>query len=108
MNALISDLRREYQYIIMDTPPALPVTDASVVASNADATILVLRSGDTEEVAAQRALEQLHRVHARIAGAVLNGVSPRHDRHYTYYSYRQEPPARRGLGKIRSLITNSL
>ena len=108
MHALINDLRREYHYIIIDTPPTLPVTDASVVASNADAVILVLRSGDTEETAAQRALDQLHRVHARIAGAVLNGVSPRHDRYYTYYSYRQEPEGRRGLGKIRAMLSNSL
>jgi capsular exopolysaccharide synthesis family protein len=108
MSTLITDLRRDYHYIIIDTPPTLPVTDASVVASSADAAILVLRSGDTEEIAAQRALDQLHRVHARIAGAVLIGVSSRHDRYYTYYSYRQEPARRRGLGKIRSLISNSL
>jgi len=107
MHSLISALRRDYHYIIIDTPPTLPVTDASVVASGADAAILVLRSGDTQETAAQRALEQLRRVHARIAGAVLNGVSSRHDRYYTYYSYRREP-ARRGLQSIRSIISNSL
>ncbi|MBI2614077.1 MAG: polysaccharide biosynthesis tyrosine autokinase [Gemmatimonadetes bacterium] len=108
MHSLISGLRRDYHYIIIDTPPTLPVTDASVVASSADAAILVLRSGDTEETAAQRALEQLRRVRARIAGAVLNAVSPRHDRYYTYYSYRQEPARRRGLRSIRSIISNSL
>jgi tyrosine-protein kinase Etk/Wzc len=108
MHALIGDLRRHYHYIIIDTPPTLPVTDASVVASSADAAILVLKSGDTEETAAQRALEQLRRVHARIAGAVLNGVSARHDRYYTYYSYRHEAGRRRGLSKIRAMITNSL
>ncbi len=108
MHALIGALRRDYHYIIIDTPPTLPVTDASVVASSADAAILVLKSGDTEEVAAQRAMEQLHRVHARIAGAVLNGVSARHDHYYTYYSYRRDPTRRRGLRAIRSLISNSL
>ena len=108
MSTLITDLRRDYHYIIIDTPPTLPVTDASVVASNADAAILVFRSGDTEEIAAQRALEQLNRVHVRIAGAVLNGVSARQDRYYTYYAYRQEPVRRRGLQRIRSLISNSL
>jgi len=108
MHQLISSLRHDYHYIVIDTPPTLPVTDASVVASSADAAILVLKSGDTEETAAQRALEQLRRVHARIAGAVLNGVSRRQDRYYTYYSYRREPERRRGLAKIRSIITNSL
>ncbi|MBI4342789.1 MAG: polysaccharide biosynthesis tyrosine autokinase, partial [Candidatus Omnitrophica bacterium] len=108
MHSLIGDLRRDYHYIIIDTPPALPVTDASVVASSADAAILVIKSGDTEETAAQRALDQLRRVHARIAGAVLNGVSARHDRYYTYYSYRQDAGQRRGLSKIRAMISNSL
>ncbi len=101
MDALIRELRRDYEYVIMDTPPILPVTDAVVVASNADATILVVRSGDTEETAAQRALDQLRRVHARIAGAVLNAVSQKKDPQYSYYSYsyRRGPPSR---SRIRS------
>ena len=69
MHALVADLRRQYDYIVIDTPPTLPVTDAAVVATTADATILVLRSGDTEESAAQRAVDMLNRVNARLAGA---------------------------------------
>lgn len=104
MQSLLSELRRDYHYIIMDTPPTLPVTDASVAASNADATILVFRSGDTEEMAAQRAVETLRRVHARVAGVVLNAVTARHDHYYTYYSYRREPARRRGLRAVRSVL----
>jgi capsular exopolysaccharide synthesis family protein len=102
MDTLIAALRRDYEYIVMDTPPTLPVTDAVVVATNADATILVVKSGDTEETAAQRAMDQLRRVRARIAGAVLNAVSPKKDPQYTYYSYRyrQDPPSR---SRIRSV-----
>ena len=102
MDALVAELRRDYDYIVMDTPPTLPVTDAVVVASNADATILVVKSGDTEETAAQRAMEQLWRVRARIAGAVLNAVSAKKDPQYTYYNYRygQDPPSR---SRIRSV-----
>jgi tyrosine-protein kinase Etk/Wzc len=109
MQTLIGTLRRDYHYIIIDTPPTLPVTDASVVASSADAAILVVRSGDTEEVAAQRAADQLRRVHARIAGAVLNGVSTRHDQYYaTYYSYRRDAGTRRGLRSVGALISKKL
>ncbi|MFQ5704092.1 MAG: polysaccharide biosynthesis tyrosine autokinase [Gemmatimonadales bacterium] len=90
MQHLISEARREYEYIVIDTPPTLPVTDAAVVASAADATILVFRSGDTEEGAAQRALAQLRRVHARVAGVVLNGVRRRNDQYYSYYSYDRD------------------
>jgi capsular exopolysaccharide synthesis family protein len=104
MHALIGELRRTYEYIVVDTPPTLPVTDAAVVASSADGAIMVLRSGDTEEVPAQRALEQLKRVHARIAGVVLNGVNQQKDQYYTYYSYRETP--RRSAGRsVRALLT---
>ena len=92
MDALVMELRHDYEYIIMDTPPALPVTDAAVVSITADATMLVVRSGDTEEIAAQRALEQLRRVRARIAGAILNAVTNRKDPQYSYYSYRRNLP----------------
>ncbi len=106
MDALIREVRHDYEYVIMDTPPTLPVTDAAVVASNADATILVVRSGDTEETAAQRALDQLRRVRARIAGAVLNAVSPKKDPQYSYYSYsyRRGPPSR---SRIRSAASKA-
>ncbi|KPJ94074.1 MAG: hypothetical protein AMS18_04450 [Gemmatimonas sp. SG8_17] len=77
MRQLLGDDRRDYAYVVLDT----------------DAMILVFRSGDTEESAAQRTMSQLGRVHARIAGVVLNSVSQRHDRYYSYYSkgsYRRE------------------
>lgn len=109
MRRLVAELRREYDYVIMDTPPILAVTDATVVATIADATILVMRSGETEEGAAQRAAEQLRRVRARIAGAVLNGVHQRHDYAVTYYSYRNEGSGRRGgVRGLRARIADML
>ena len=65
----------------------LPVTDAVIAAASSDATVIVLRSGETEEVAALRAFEQLDRVKARVAGVVLNGLTPRFDHQYAYYTY---------------------
>ena len=106
MDALIAELRGHYDYIIMDTPPLLPVTDAAVVATNADAVILVLRSGDTDKDAAQRAVDQLRRVRARIGGAVLNAVSNSRDLRYTYYSYRRDAPSRSHLpAAVKKLAT---
>lgn len=108
MQRLLGELRREYSYIVIDTPPTLPVTDATIVATVADATVLVMLSGETEEAAAQRAVEQLRRVRARLAGAVLNGVTPRHDQYYTYYSYRREPSRRRQRRSWRAVVSNML
>ena len=104
MGSLISELRQQYDYIIIDTPPVLPVTDAVVVASGADATILVVRSGDTEERTAQRALEQLERVGARIAGAVLNGITSKRESYYSYYNYRSSRGSRSPNRSLRSRI----
>ncbi|MCH6546935.1 MAG: polysaccharide biosynthesis tyrosine autokinase [Gemmatimonadetes bacterium] len=110
MDTLIAALRRDYEYIVVDTPPTLPVTDAVVVATNADATILVVKSGDTEETAAQRAMDQLRRVRARIAGAVLNAVSPKKDPQYTYYSYRyrKDPPSRSRLRSVAEKVKGTV
>jgi tyrosine-protein kinase Etk/Wzc len=110
MHQVVAELRRDYEYIVIDTPPSLPVTDAQVVGSTADATIIVMRSGETEETAAQRAVEQLRHVRARVAGAVLNGVSVRRDRYYSYYRSdkslrRRDRMPRRSL---RSRIASSL
>jgi Mrp family chromosome partitioning ATPase len=102
MHALIAEVRQTYDYIVVDTPPVLPVTDATVISTVADATILAIRSGETEETSATRALDQLKRVNARIAGVVLNGVDTRRDRHYAYYKY-QKNVAYRARGPVRTL-----
>jgi tyrosine-protein kinase Etk/Wzc len=110
MHRLAGELRQEYDYIVVDTPPVLPVTDATVVATTADAVILTIRSGETEEAAAERAADQLRRVHARIAGVVLNGISSVRDHYYTYYSDRRNVPypARGSLGRIRAKVLDWL
>ena len=69
--------------------PDRPVTIATVGTARTDAVILALRSGEPEEVAATRAVEQLRRVGARVAGVVLNALSQKQDQYYTYYSYRR-------------------
>jgi capsular exopolysaccharide synthesis family protein len=96
MHRLLGELRSQYDTIIFDTPPALAVTDATVLGTNADAVILVIRVGETEEQAVQRAVEGFRRVQARVAGAVLNGVQKTRDRYYYYY-YGKDPRAGRGL-----------
>jgi len=110
MRRLLDQLRTQYETVIFDSPPALAVTDASVLGASVDAVILVLRAGETEEVAAQRAAEQLRRVQARIAGIVLNGVEKDRDRYYNYYSsYRSDRLEPRGtLAALRERIANLL
>lgn len=105
MHRLLDQLKAQYDVIIFDSPPTLAVTDASVLGASSDAVILVLRAGETEEVAAQRSLETLQRVQARVAGVVLNGVEAERDRYYNYYYYRQrnEYGERRGNSPFAAL-----
>ncbi len=100
MQRLIEELRGKYTTIIFDSPPTLAVTDATVLAAAADGVILVVRAGETDEIAAQRALAQLKRVRARVAGTVLNGIKKERDRYYNYYSYYRTDRPGSGGGKL--------
>ncbi|HUG81631.1 MAG TPA: polysaccharide biosynthesis tyrosine autokinase, partial [Bryobacterales bacterium] len=70
---LLDVLRRQYAVILIDTPPVMYVTDSRVVAQLADATVLVVRAGQTSRVAAHAAEQRLVSDGARLLGVVLNG-----------------------------------
>ncbi|MFW6200324.1 MAG: polysaccharide biosynthesis tyrosine autokinase, partial [Gemmatimonadota bacterium] len=100
MKRLIADLRDKYEQIVIDSPPMLAVTDTSVLSTRADGVLLVMRSGETEQRAAERSVDQLRRLDVRIFGAVLNEVSTSaaEDSYYLQYYYAYEPD-RSGTGK---------
>jgi capsular exopolysaccharide synthesis family protein len=87
---LITDLKRRYDWIIIDAPPVMPVTDAAVVANTAGGVIFVVGSEMTPRQNAAAAVEQLRAANAKFIGAVLNRVNVQ--RHSYYYSpyYRKE------------------
>jgi tyrosine-protein kinase Etk/Wzc len=89
MRTLLSTLSDSFDIVVLDTPPVLPVADASILASMADGVLLVVRAGQTDRRAAQLAAQQLKDVDARILGAVLNDPTsqvPRYDA-YSYAAY---------------------
>lgn len=88
MKDLIQRLRESADFVIIDAPPLLPVTDAALLAPNTDGTILVLKSGETDKQAMVRAKQLLEAVQARILGVVLNGVTPKNGGYYHHYYYR--------------------
>jgi Mrp family chromosome partitioning ATPase len=99
MRDLLAELRQQFDHIVIDTPPTLSVTDAVVLSPRADATILVIRSGQTTKQALCRSRDILMQVNAHVAGVLLNAVdltSPDYYYHYEYqgkYShYYQEEP----------------
>jgi Mrp family chromosome partitioning ATPase len=66
-----------FAHIVIDTPPMLGVTDTLVLAPRVEGVILVLRHGHTGRDAAQRAVQMLGSVRARVLGVVLNHADVR-------------------------------
>jgi polysaccharide biosynthesis transport protein len=88
MRDLIVELRELYDHIVIDTPPTLSVTDAVVLSPRADATILVIRSGQTTKQALRRSRDILMQVNAHVAGVLLNAVDLTSPDYYYYYEYQ--------------------
>ncbi len=95
---VLSVLRNHVDVVIVDCPPVLPVTDAAVVSSKVDATLLVVTAGTTARKQLSRTLEILRQVDAPLIGAVLNGVSTELAYGYSEYYYRYEPVVTNGNG----------
>ena len=71
MKELLQEQRKKYDHIIIDGPPVLLVSDATVLAGLVDATLVVFNAGATSRGAAQRTVRQLTDVDANIVGCVL-------------------------------------
>jgi polysaccharide biosynthesis transport protein len=99
-SAVVSALRSEFDVVLLDTTPVLPVTDALVVSRLADATLVVADGRSTKRSALERCLALLRQVNAPVIGLVLNGVTPDQGYSYGYGSayqsrYVDEQPKRR-------------
>jgi len=71
MEELLNKHRKSYDYVIIDGPPVLLVSDAKVLAGVVDATLLIFNAAATSRGAAQRTIRELKEVNARIVGCVL-------------------------------------
>ncbi len=71
---VLGALAREADYLIIDGPPLLPVSDGLLLAQMVDGVVLVARSGRTKASHITAAMERLHQAKAPMMGAVLNGV----------------------------------
>ena len=96
--ALLQELRERFDYIFLDSPPVLPVADASILASQVDSVVLCYEIGKISRDALLRAKNQLESVGAHIAGVVLNQIKPQAMALHPYpyyanyvYRYNEEP-----------------
>jgi capsular exopolysaccharide synthesis family protein len=89
MRTVLTQLRQEFKYVIVDTPPVNAVTDPIVVAANADGAILVVEQGRTTYPALARTKRALDQVNVTTLGAVMNKQRAATGAYYEYYLYHQ-------------------
>jgi capsular exopolysaccharide synthesis family protein len=82
---VLGRLRERFEFVIIDSPPMLAVTDATAVAPRVDGTLLVLRLDKRSRTTARRAGELLDSVGAHVLGVIVNGVGS--SRAGSYYGY---------------------
>jgi len=87
MRSTLNQLESRFDYIVIDSPPTLPVTDAVVLSSLVDGVIVVVGSGTVQRDQLVRTLESLESVAGRVLGLVLNRVPPSSAGAYGSYAY---------------------
>jgi tyrosine-protein kinase Etk/Wzc len=104
MENLLSKLNDKYDTVILDSPPVIAVTDAAVLSTKVDGTILVVSSGQTNKEALTKAYSLLTSVNTKLLGVLLNGVDVEglygsYD-YYYYHHYYTKPGRKRKRFKI--------
>ncbi|MGB5951814.1 MAG: polysaccharide biosynthesis tyrosine autokinase, partial [Ornithinimicrobium sp.] len=97
MTRLIRDLEEQFDYVLIDSPPLLPVTDAAVLSTIADGVLLVARHGQTTPSQVRRSVERLQAAGASISGVVMS-MTPAQDG----YGYGRYESAHGKTSKFRN------
>lgn len=87
METLVKQLRQDFDHIILDSPPVLPITDATVLSTLVDAAVMVVECDKTTRAALSRACGVIEQAGGNIIGTVLNKVDARRDGYYGYRYY---------------------
>lgn len=87
MQEFLDEVRQTYDYVLIDTPPIMPVTDAAVLSTRTDGIILVIESGGDKPELVQTAKERLEQAGANILGCILNKVPVTKSRYGSNHGY---------------------
>jgi len=108
MVEFIEEVKGRFDIIFFDSPPILGVSDASVLSSAVDLTIIVVQHRRFPRAMLQRVKQAVLNVGGNILGVVLNNVDVRHDQHYeyytSYYNYYYQKPAREQTRKNKQTV----
>jgi capsular exopolysaccharide synthesis family protein len=84
---LLEELRTQFDYVIVDSPPLLAVTDGAILAANSDGAIMVVRFGKTKREQLSQALQTIDAVGAKLLGTLFSMTPSRGGSSYGYYNY---------------------
>jgi len=104
---LLGELVKQYDIVIVDAPPLLPVTDAAILARLADGALVVAGANQLHRAQLAEAMDSLEAVGARVLGIVLNHLARKQTDSYAYYGPDSDRPGRRKTSQARSGATKS-
>lgn len=84
MTAFLEEMKNYFDYIVLDTPPLQAVTDAQVLSTKVDGSLIVVRAGVTKKDAVHNAVSIIKKVKGNIIGTVLNVAETKNDKYYYY------------------------
>ena len=87
---LLQSLKERFKYIVIDSPPTLPVSDSRILAKFADSTIIAVKAEETKIKTAKETTSRLQKVNANITGVVLTQASPDKMSYYGEHYYQEE------------------
>ena len=85
MGTFLDEMKKHFDYVVMDTPPLGAVTDAQVLSTKVDGTILVVKAGSTKKDVVMNSVNLIKKVNGNLIGTVLNGVEQHKNKYYYYY-----------------------
>ncbi|MBI5730179.1 MAG: polysaccharide biosynthesis tyrosine autokinase [Ignavibacteriales bacterium] len=103
MEAFLEKLKTKYDYIIIDSPPIIAVTDSEILSSLVDGTLLVVSANNTEMELMEKAVQLLSHEHSSFIGVLLNNFTYRsgYGSYYKYYYYYSRPTNGSKKSKIK-------
>lgn len=89
MTLFLEEMKKHFDYIVLDTPPTNAVADPQILSTKADGTLFVVRAGVTKKDDVQNSIATLKKVNANIIGTVLHAVENSKNKYYYYYGEKE-------------------
>jgi Mrp family chromosome partitioning ATPase len=98
-------MREKYDIVLFDSAPILEMTDGAILASETDATIIVIKADKTTRKALKIAVAQLEQVGVKILGVVLNNANVKRDKYYFNFRAKRKSVKIKPIKRRRRTIT---